>query len=116
MPALQDSDSETNMDLDSPLLVLAQKLLEVESILDSHIQLLGEPVEEVKSEGFIDLSTHEQRRIISRLLDECVNSLHDAQDAIQEAAGRRPRGRFRNRPWGIFPGPCALLPRVRSRN
>jgi chemosensory pili system protein ChpA (sensor histidine kinase/response regulator) len=84
LPALQESGSETNMDLDSPLLVLAQKLLEVESILDSHIQLLGEPVEEVQSEGYIDLATHEQRRIISRLLDECVNSLHDVQDAIRK--------------------------------
>jgi chemosensory pili system protein ChpA (sensor histidine kinase/response regulator) len=83
LPALQATDGETNLDLDSPLLALAQKLLEVESILDTHIQLLGEPVEEVHSEGFIDLPTHEQRRIIGRLLEECVNSLHEVQDAIR---------------------------------
>ncbi len=84
LPSLQASDGDTNMDLDSPLLALAQKLLEVESILDTHIQLLGEPVAEVRSEGFIDLPTHEQRQIINRLLDECVNSLHEVQDAIRK--------------------------------
>ena len=46
LPALEETDSVTNMDLDSPLLALAQKLLEVEAILATHIQLLGEPVEE----------------------------------------------------------------------
>jgi chemosensory pili system protein ChpA (sensor histidine kinase/response regulator) len=84
LPSLQAAEGEANMDLDSPLLALAQKLLEVESILDTHIQLLGEPVEEVKSEGYIDLPTHEQRQIINRLLDECVNSLHEVQDAIRK--------------------------------
>lgn len=84
LPSLQASDGDTNMDLDSPLLVLAQKLLEVESILDTHIQLLGEPVEEVQSEGYIDLPTFEQRQIVNRLLDECINSLHDTQDTIRK--------------------------------
>jgi len=84
LPSLQAGDGDTNMDLDSPLLVLAQKLLEVESILDTHIQLLGEPVEEVQSEGYIDLPTFEQRQIVNRLLDECINSLHETQDAIRK--------------------------------
>ena len=84
LPALEQTDSVTNMDLDSPLLALAQKLLEVESILNSHIQLLGEPVEEQKSQGFIPLPAPELRRIISSLLDECVTSLHEAQEAIRK--------------------------------
>ena len=86
LPSLQagDDDGDTNMDLDSPLLVLAQKLLGVESILDTHIQLLGEPVEEVQSEGYIDLPTFEQRQIVNCLLDECINSLHETQDAIRK--------------------------------
>jgi chemosensory pili system protein ChpA (sensor histidine kinase/response regulator) len=84
LPALEETDGVTNMDLDSPLLALAQKLLEVESILNSHIQLLGEPVEEAKSQGFIPLPPQELRRIISQLLDECVTSLHKVQDAIRK--------------------------------
>ena len=81
--SLEETDGVTNMDLDSPLLALAQKLLEVESILDTHMQLLGEPVEERRSEGFIKLTGHEQRQIINHMLDECIQSLHQAQDAIR---------------------------------
>ena len=84
LPDLEASDGETNMDLDSPLLALAQKLLEVESILDTHIKLLGEPVEEVQSNGFIALPTHEQRIIVSKILDESINSLHETQEAIRK--------------------------------
>jgi len=81
--SLEETEGETNMDLDSPLLALAQKLLVVESILDTHIQLLGEPVDESQSEGFIELSAHEQRQIINSMLAECVHSLHETQDAIR---------------------------------
>jgi chemosensory pili system protein ChpA (sensor histidine kinase/response regulator) len=81
--SLEETDGVTNMDLDSPLLALAQKLLEVESILDAHMQLLGEPAEERGSEGFIKLTAHEQRQNINCMLDECVHSLHKAQDAIR---------------------------------
>ena len=84
LPALEATDGETNMDLDSPLLALAQQLLRVESILDTHIKLLGEPVEEVRGNGFIALPAHEQRIIVSKILDESVNSLHEAQDAIRK--------------------------------
>jgi chemosensory pili system protein ChpA (sensor histidine kinase/response regulator) len=83
LPALEETDGATNMDLDSPLLGLAQKLLEVESILNTHIQLLGEPVEEPKGAGFGALPPHEQRQIMNRLLDECVTTLHEVQDAIR---------------------------------
>jgi len=81
--SLEETDGVTNMDLDSPLLALAQKLLVVESILDTHIQLLGEPVEENQSKGFIELAAHEQRQIINFMLAECVHSLHETQDAIR---------------------------------
>ncbi len=84
VPALESTDQVTNMDLDSPLLGLAQKLLEVEAILRTHIQLLGEPVEEVKTNGFITLSSQEQRHILSQMLDECVSSLHEVQDAVRK--------------------------------
>ena len=82
IPALEESDGVTNMDLDSPLLALAQKLIEVEAILDTHIQLLGEPVDERPSKGFLSLPPHEQRLIMSTLLGECVANLHAAQEAI----------------------------------
>ncbi len=81
--SLEEIDGETNMDLDSPLLALAQQLLVVESILDTHIQLLGEPVEENQSKGFIELAAHEQRQIINCMLDECIHSLHETKDAIK---------------------------------
>ena len=81
--SLEETKGETNMDLDSPLLALAQKLLVVESILDTHIQLLGEPVEESQSKGFIELAAHEQRQIINCMLDECIHSLHETQDAVR---------------------------------
>ncbi len=83
LPALESTDQVTNMDLDSPLLALAQKLLEVEAILKTHIQLLGEPVEEDKGSKFISLPPQEQRHILSQMLDECVTSLHHAQEAIR---------------------------------
>ena len=84
LPALEATDGVTNMDLDSPLLGLAQKLLEVESKLATHIQLLGEPVEEAESTGFISLPPHEQRQVFGKMLDECVSTLHEAQDAIRK--------------------------------
>ncbi len=85
LPALENTDSVINMDLDSPLLALAQKLLVVESILDTHMQLLGEPVEEKPfTGGFISLPPQEQRHIFSSMLDECVTSLHEVQDAVRK--------------------------------
>ncbi len=81
--SLEETDGVSNMDLDSPLLALAQELLGVEFILDTHIQLLGEPVEENQDKGFIELSAHEQRQIVNCMLDECVRSLHETQDAVR---------------------------------
>ncbi len=84
LPALEETDGVTNMDLDSPLLALAQKLLEVEAILATHIELLGEPVEDQARRGFISLPPNELNQILSQLLDECVTNLHEAQEAIRK--------------------------------
>jgi len=84
LPALEATDGVTNMDLDSPLLGLAQDLLEVESVLNAHIQMLGEPVEQAESSGFKTLPPHEQRQIFGQMLEECVTTLHEVQDAIRE--------------------------------
>ncbi len=83
LTSLEETAGASNMELDSPLLALAQKLLVVESILDTHIQLLGEPVEENQNTGFIELAAHEQRLIVNSMLDECVHSLHETQDAVR---------------------------------
>ena len=84
LPALADSAGGFSMDLDSPLLALAQKLLEVESILDTHIRLLGEPVEDAEATGTSALQEIEQQQILSRLLDECITSLHEVQEAVRQ--------------------------------
>ncbi len=84
LPSLRNVGDAGNMDLDSPLLALAQRLLEVESILETHIQLLGEPVEETELQGPLQLPQQERLRIISTMLDEAVNSLHDVQEAVRK--------------------------------
>ncbi|HKJ17715.1 MAG TPA: Hpt domain-containing protein [Xanthomonadales bacterium] len=84
LPSLELTREVENFELDSPLLSLAQQLLEVESVLDKHIQLLGEPLEEADGESDIMLPNFEQRQIVSRMLDEAVTSLHEAQEAIRE--------------------------------
>lgn len=82
LPGLEATKDTRNDELDSPLLRLARKLIEVESILESHIRLLGEPVDTEASTGYIDLSAHEQRQIVNHLLDECVISLQQAKDIV----------------------------------
>ncbi|MSQ98902.1 MAG: hypothetical protein EXR85_06360, partial [Xanthomonadales bacterium] len=84
LPGLEESDEKVNNELDSPLLKLARKLIEVESILDSHIRLLGEPVESAAATGYIELSAHEQRLVVSCVLDQCVVSLHEVQDIVRK--------------------------------
>jgi chemosensory pili system protein ChpA (sensor histidine kinase/response regulator) len=84
LPALEATDGITNMDLDSPLLGLAQRLLEVESILATHIELLGEPVEEDQGSAKVALPPQELRRIYSAMLDECVTALHGVQEAVRK--------------------------------
>ena len=84
LPALESTDSVTNMDLDSPLLALAQKLLEVEAILDTHIRLLGEPVEEEKQGGLISLPPQELRHILSQMFAECISDLQEVQEQVRK--------------------------------
>ncbi|HKX56328.1 MAG TPA: hypothetical protein VJN01_09505, partial [Xanthomonadales bacterium] len=83
LPGLEATKGADFSELDSPLLKLARKLIEVESILESHIRLLGEPVENEPKSGYIDLSAHEQRQIINQLLEECVISLQQVQDIVR---------------------------------
>ena len=84
LPGLEESGDKVSNELDSPLLKLARKLIEVESILDSHIRLLGEPVGSEPTTGYIELSAHEQRLIVSCVLDQCVVSLHEVQDIVRK--------------------------------
>jgi len=67
----------------SLLMDLAEKLIQVESVLEEQIATLGEPLLEDKGPGYIDLPMHEQLRIRSRLLDETVTSLHQVQDGVR---------------------------------
>ncbi len=84
LPGLEESGDKVSNELDSPLLKLARKLIEVESILDSHIRMLGEPVGSGATTGYIELSAHEQRLIVSCVLDQCVVSLHEVQDIVRK--------------------------------
>ena len=93
LPGLEEIEGVENDSLDSPLLRLAKNLIEVESTLETHIKLLGEPVEE-ETTGYIDLPAQEQRLILSSLLDECVVSLQVIQDAIRLQLGGDPEAGF----------------------
>jgi chemosensory pili system protein ChpA (sensor histidine kinase/response regulator) len=76
----QDSDGRPREAL---LMGLAEKLIQVESVLEEQIATLGEPLLEDQEQGYIDLPLHEQRRIRSQLLDETVISLHQVQDGVR---------------------------------
>ncbi|MGH8035334.1 MAG: hypothetical protein ACREO9_08925, partial [Lysobacterales bacterium] len=84
LPGLEQTEGVQNNELDSPLLKLARKLIGVESLLDAHIRLLGEPVETTTvRHGYIELPAHEQRLILSCVLDQCVITLQEVQDCIR---------------------------------
>ena len=89
MPAFEASgapDAEqgkNGQSRDSLLLGLAEKLIQVESVLEEQIATLGEPLLEDEQPTYIDLPLHEQRRIRSHLLDETVVSLHQVQDGVR---------------------------------
>jgi len=87
LPGLAATQGADNNELGSPLLKLARKLIEVESILETHIRLLGEPVDDEPGSGYIDLPAHEQRQIINHLLNECVFSLQAVQDVVRLRLG-----------------------------
>ena len=68
---------------ESLLMGLAEKLLQVESVLEEQIATLGEPLLEDQASSYIELPGHEQRRIKSHLLAETVISLHQVQDGVR---------------------------------
>jgi len=89
MPAFkenEDSDKsppKNGKSRDSLLMGLAEKLIQVESVLEEQIATLGEPLLEDEQPSNIDLPLHEQRRIRAHLLDETVVSLHMVQDGVR---------------------------------
>ena len=87
LPGLEAVDGQSTPELDSPLLKLARKLIEVESVLEAHIRLLGEPTEATTRSGYIELPEHEQRMIMSCVLDQCVVNLQDVQEAVRKRLG-----------------------------
>ena len=89
MPAFEASESpdkgqaKNGQSRDSLLMGLAEKLIQVESVLEEQIETLGEPLLEDQQPSYIDLPLHEQRRIRAHLLDETVVSLHMVQDGVR---------------------------------
>jgi len=89
MPAFEASESpdkdqaKNGQSRDSLLMGLAQKLIQVESVLEEQIATLGEPLLDDQQPSYIDLPLHEQRRIRAHLLDETVVSLHMVQDGVR---------------------------------
>lgn len=65
------------------LMTLAEKLIQVESVVDEQIATLGEPLLTTQDSGYIELPAHEQARIRSHLLNETVISLHQVEDAVR---------------------------------
>ncbi len=89
MPAFEASEEsatepeKNGQSQDALLMGLAEKLIQVESVLEEQIATLGEPLQEEQQPTYIDLPLHEQRRIRLHLLDEAVVSLHQVQDAVR---------------------------------
>jgi len=89
MPAFKENEgpdktpSKNGTSRDSLLMGLAEKLIQVESVLEEQIATLGEPLLEDEQPSNIDLPLHEQRRIRAHLLDETVVSLHMVQDGVR---------------------------------
>ncbi len=63
---------------------MAEQLLLVESALTEKIETLGEVVDGDEQESLTGLTAHEVRRIRVKVLDECVTSMHEAEDAVRE--------------------------------
>jgi chemosensory pili system protein ChpA (sensor histidine kinase/response regulator) len=66
---------------------LASRLLLIESALAEQVETLGEPVEREATDSYIELPYYEQLRIRSKLLDEAVISVHQAQECIRQRLG-----------------------------
>jgi chemosensory pili system protein ChpA (sensor histidine kinase/response regulator) len=94
LPALAETGGVNIRDLDSPLLALAQKLIEVESLLDTHMRLLGEPVETDKTSEPGVMSADDHQQILGALFDQCIATLHEVQEAIRQRLGGEAEADF----------------------
>lgn len=102
IPAFEETEQSDRPEREAALERLAEQLLIVESALKEQIETLGEPAaDEEETEGLIPLSAHERRQIHAALLDECVASMHLAEDAVRE--------RFSGRAGGEPGEPLALV-------
>ncbi|MEE4175025.1 MAG: response regulator [Xanthomonadales bacterium] len=84
IPVFAGSAEAESAEREAALGKMAEELLLVESALREQVETLGEDEGEPEESSFIALSAHEQRGIRARLLDECVTSMHAAQDAVRE--------------------------------
>ncbi len=113
VPAFEETAGAERSEREHALERLAEQLLLVESALKEQIETLGESVEEEELESFIALSPHEHRRIHADLLDECVASMHAAEDAVRERfAGRA--GTEPGEPLGLVSGALRMIGEVDS--
>jgi chemosensory pili system protein ChpA (sensor histidine kinase/response regulator) len=72
---------------ETALVSLAERLLLLESVVSEQVATLGEPLDDAGDTGFIDLPAHEQRQVVTRLLDETVASVHQLQEGIRTRFG-----------------------------
>jgi len=93
VPRFEETAEAGQGEREAALESLAEKLLLVESALQEQIETLGEPATDDGPENFIPLSRHERHRLHATLLDECVATMHKAEDAARERlAGRAGEG------------------------
>lgn len=85
IPTFESSADTDRESRDATLVNLAEQLLLIESSLQEQIETLGVPLNGEAQDGLIPLSSHERRRIRCQLLDQCVVSAHQSQDAVRKA-------------------------------
>jgi len=86
--ASEDANDETGEGPRNTLLLeLAERLIQVESVLEEQIETLGEPLELIPGQKFIDLPTHELHRFRVCLLDETVVSMRQLQEGVHQHFG-----------------------------
>ncbi|NRB70465.1 MAG: response regulator, partial [Xanthomonadales bacterium] len=83
VPAFKATAEASQQDREAALENLAAQLLIIESALTEQIETLGEPPQESDPTGLTGLSGHEYRRIRAVLLEECVVSMHAAEEAMR---------------------------------
>ena len=84
IPRFEETAGADVTEREEALEKLAEQLLLVESALTEKIETLGEAVDGDEQETLIGLTAHEMRRIRVKVLDECVISMHEAEDAVRE--------------------------------